>query len=76
VWCGRPSRGQIGTFFFEAAVTGAAYLSVLQDNTVTSINNLFLEKKSYFRQDGALLRYQNDVKNFLNVNFFWKMNRP
>jgi hypothetical protein len=29
LWCSMSSRGLIGTFFFEATVTGAAYLSVL-----------------------------------------------
>jgi hypothetical protein len=69
VWRCLSSRGLKGPFFFEATVTGPAYLSLPQDNVVPSTNNLFLEKECYFQQDGAPWYYHSDVWNFLNVHF-------
>jgi hypothetical protein len=56
-----------GPFFSETTAAGAAYLSMLQEETELSIKNLFLEEKCYFQQYGAPSHYHSDTRNFLSV---------
>jgi hypothetical protein len=64
VWCALTSDSVIGSFFFEeATVTGASYLNMLQNYTITGI------PQGYFQQDGAPPHYANTVKAFLDQRF-------
>jgi hypothetical protein len=71
VWCGMPSEWMLGSFFFEATVTGTAYLTMLKDDNilVLCINILFSDEDCYFQHDGSPPNYHTDVKNFLVVFF-------
>jgi hypothetical protein len=56
-----------GPFFFEVTVTGASYLTMLQD-IITCINDLFSDD-CYFQHDGVPLHYHTRARNFLNAHF-------
>ncbi|GFQ65292.1 DUF4817 domain-containing protein [Trichonephila clavata] len=66
VWCGLPSKGLIGPFFFDATVTDPVYLNLLQQYVIPSIREDFEPEEFYFLQDGAPQHYHRDVRSFLD----------
>jgi hypothetical protein len=56
-------------FFFDATVTGSAYLIMLQHFIMPSINSLLLGEGLHFQQDGETPHYHTDMRYLLDVCF-------
>jgi hypothetical protein len=54
-----------GAFFFEGTVTGAAYLNMLQESTVT-VRQMCGDEDTWYQQDGAPPHYHRDVRAYLD----------
>ena len=68
VWCGLSARSLIGPFFFEATVTGEAYLEMLRSSILPVIRALYEKSEVFYQQDGAPPHYHRDVRAFLDEN--------
>jgi hypothetical protein len=65
----RPvSREFVGLLIFLTTATGAAYLTILQDNILPS-NDILLLEEILLQQNSAAPHYHNDVRSYLNVYF-------
>ncbi|CAG7818007.1 unnamed protein product [Allacma fusca] len=53
VWCGIWSGGIIGSYFFESTVDGKAYLKMLQEFAIPSLQQHNVMGAIYWQQDGA-----------------------
>jgi hypothetical protein len=69
VSCGVSSRGIVGPYLFEATVTGAEYLNMLQVSIVSAIHQLYGDEEIYYQQDRPPLHYHHDVRAYLDDSF-------
>lgn len=70
VWLGVCSFGIVGPYFFDATVTGIAYLDLLMELREELNNNPdFSGRGLTLQQDGAPPHYAIIVREFLNQNF-------
>ena len=56
VWCGMSTRGIIGPSFFHTTVTGASYVSTLDNDFWPLVQN---DDSLYFQQDGESPHYSS-----------------
>ena len=71
VWAGIVGTHIIGPFFIDGTLTAEKYLTMLRDDIVPSIRNIFGQDfdSVWFQQDGAPPHFGLQVRNFLNDTF-------
>lgn len=71
VWAGIFGTKIIGPILFQGPLTGARYLSFLQNEIENELDELSLEdfRNMYFQQDGAPPHNAGFVENYLNAKF-------
>lgn len=71
VWAGIIGTHIIGPFFIDGTLTAEKYLTMLRDDIVPAIRNIFdLNFETvWFQQDGAPSHFELEVRNFLNDTF-------
>jgi len=69
VWIGIHSEGVIGPFIFDAIVTEASYLKMLETYAVPQVMQIEDHDHFYWQQDGAPPHWAITVRNFLNETF-------
>ncbi|PSN44951.1 hypothetical protein C0J52_16477 [Blattella germanica] len=69
VCCGLSSRGLVGSFFFDATITGEVYLEMLCISIFPGLRALYgADEEVFYQQDGAPLHYHLAVRAFLDDN--------
>ena len=69
VWAGILHNQIIGPIFYEGTLTGAKYLSLLQNEIGPLVEDLNTNSEIWFQQDGAPAHYHNEVVGYLNDVF-------
>lgn len=69
MWCSLSSRGLMHQFLFAANAKGKTCFSVLQNNNVPPINNLFVEKVLLSRWHGTPPPLHSDPTSVFNDHF-------
>lgn len=64
VWCGISSAGILGPYFFDGTMTGAKYVTLLQDFAGPHV----MQHGLFLQQDGAPAHYALAVRDWLNAN--------
>lgn len=72
VWAAIINNQIIGPYFFEATLTGAAYLEFLELDLIPELARRFPNQQNqrlFFQQDGAPPHFLRAVRDFLNTVF-------